>query len=517
MESALISALKDPARYPHDVDDISVMETHISWIILTGSHAYKIKKPLDLGFLDFRELEARRFYCQEELRLNRRLADDVYEAVVPITGGSDRPILGGSGTPFEYALRMRQFDPNRTLDKLCERDELTKEQLDELAERVADFHQSVPALSPEDPLADLSNLRQAMLDNFSTILEKVENDSERNRCASLRGWTESWFDQLEPRIRQRLDAGLFRECHGDLHLGNIASFEGRVTVFDCIEFNESLRWIDPANDLAFLLMDLESRDRRALAYRVLNHYLEQNGDYNALAFMGLYKAYRAMVRAKITLLLPAEDAQARDRIGERFRTYTGLAEHYSRIPAPWLAITTGFSASGKSRISARLAEHFGMIQIRSDVERKRLFNLTPNQSSRSQVDGGIYTPEATRQTYGRLRTLTREALMAGFPVIVDCAALRREERKSLHEVAESLGLPALLVSCEAPEETLRERIRERVRHRNEVSEATEAILEQQFANAEPLLDSEQTHTVHINTDNPESLELLIQAIEKHTV
>ncbi|TDT44599.1 hypothetical protein DES49_0712 [Halospina denitrificans] len=517
MESRLINALQDPSLYPHGVEEIRMLETHISWIILTGSHAYKLKKPLDLGFLDFRHLESRRFYCEEELRLNRRLAETIYEAVIPITGTEDAPVLNGEGEPIEYALRMRQFDPEQALDKLSDRGELTVAHLDALADRVAAFHQSVPALDPDNPMGDPARLRQAMLDNFTTIRETTDSSADRRQADVLQAWTESTFEQLEPRIQQRLEDGHVRECHGDLHLGNIAWFEDRITVFDCIEFNETFRWIDTANDLAFLLMDLESRGHRPWAYRVLNRYLEYSGDFGALPLLGIYKAYRAMIRAKVALLSPADTPEQQTQQLEKYRSYAGLAERYCEFPGPWLAVTTGFSASGKSHVSGQLAEHFGMIRIRSDVERKRLFNLGPTQSSESGRDSGIYTREATEQTYEQLEKLTREALMAGFPVIVDSAALRRDERESLHDIAEALGLPGLTVSCEAPEAVLRERIRERARQRDEVSEATEAVLDHQLETADPISESESTHTVHIRTDQSQSLDLLIQAIEKHGV
>lgn len=515
MDSRLINALQDPSLYPHPVDGIRLLETHISWIILTGSHAYKLKKPLDLGFLDFRSLESRRFYCEEELRLNRRLAETIYEAVVPITGTPEAPVIGGEGEAIDYALRMRQFDPDQALDRLSDRGELTAEHLDELAERIAAFHQSVPALDADSPLGAPSRLREAMLDNFTTVLDTIDDGKDRRQAESLRAWTESTFDQLEPTLHQRLEQGQIRECHGDLHLGNIAWFEGRITVFDCIEFNEAFRWIDTANDLAFLLMDLESRGHQGWAYRVLNHYLEQVGDFGALPLLGLYKAYRAMIRAKIALLSPADTPEQSEQLRERYRNYAALAERYSQFPAPWLAVTTGYSASGKSHISGALAEHFGMIRIRSDVERKRLFNLAPTDSSRSAEDSGIYTPEATQQTYSRLESLARQALMAGFPVIVDSAALRRDERESLHAIAEELGLPGLTISCETPESVLRDRIRERSHQKGEVSEATESVLDHQLSTADPIADSEATHTVHIRTDQPGSLRLLIDAIDGH--
>lgn len=521
MEPTLVKALQTPEPYPHEVGTIRVMETHISWILLTGSHAYKLKKPLNLVFLDFRELEARRHYCEEELRLNRRLAEPIYEVVVPITGTPSEPVIDGSGPVIEYALRMRQFDPDQTLDKLCDRNELTPEQLDELACRIARFHQSVPPLAPDSPMGDPALLREAMLDNFATVEECLDNPEDIQQVERLRAWSEATFDQCKPLLNHRLANGMVRECHGDLHLGNIAWYQGAITVFDCIEFNESFRWIDTANDLAFLLMDLENRRHRGWASRVLNHYLEYQGDFEALPLMPLFKAYRAMVRAKVTLLSPAGSKQQKNEQSQHYQRYITLAEHYAREPQPWLAVTTGYSASGKSHISARLAEHFGMIRVRSDVERKRLFGLGPTERSdsargHSVQDSGIYTQKATQDTYARLETLARNALKAGYPVIVDSAALKREERESLHRIAEEQGLPALLLSCEAPDAVLRERIRERAQRRNEVSEATESVLDHQLAFADPIAPSESAHTIHVHTDQPNCFERLVQALERNT-
>ncbi|MGM0449922.1 MAG: AAA family ATPase [Pseudomonadota bacterium] len=513
MASGLASALQNPECYPHPVSDIKRIETHISWLLLTGDYAYKIKKPLDLGFLDFRELDARKHYCEEELRLNRRLAEPVYEAVVPITGTPEAPVVNGEGTPLEYAVRMRQFDPEQTLDRLSDRNELTADHLDELAQRVAAFHEDVPALEPDSPLGDPNDLKEAMVDNITTALEYLEDAPDRQQARALLEWTRDTFEQQRERIQRRLAEGRIRECHGDLHLGNIALFEGRITVFDCIEFNPGFRWIDTANDLAFLLMDLESRGHPAWSARVLNQYLEDSGDFDALPLLRLFRAYRAMVRAKIALLSPAETSEAREQNLARYRRYAELAEHYSLIPQPWLAATTGYSASGKSRISAALAEQFSMIRLRSDVERKRLFGLGPTESSASARDEGIYTPEATQKTYQRLESLAHQALATGYPVIVDSAALRLDERNSLAEVAESMAIPFVLIACEAPESVLRERIRARAEQAGEVSEADEAVLEHQLGNADPIDESERCHTIHVHTHSPGAGEALIQALD----
>ena len=513
MASGLIRALQDSGCYPHPVSTIKLIETHISWLLLTGDYAYKIKKPLDLGFLDFRELDARKHYCEEELRLNRRLAEPVYEAVVPITGTPEAPVINGDGTPVEYAVRMRQFDPEQTLDRLSDRNELTAEHLDELARRVAAFHEEVPALAPDSPLGDPDELRSAMMDNITTALDYLADGADRRQAQSLLEWTRDTFEQQRERIQRRLTEGRVRECHGDLHLGNIALFEGRITVFDCIEFNPGFRWIDTANDLAFLLMDLESRGHPAWSARILNEYLEQSGDFDALPLLRLFRAYRAMVRAKIALLSPAETDEAREQNLARYRRYAELAEHYSLIPQPWMAATTGYSASGKSRISAALAEQFSMIRLRSDVERKRLFGFSPTEPSDSAQDAGIYTAEATQQTYQRLEALAHQALATGYPVIVDSAALRRDERNRLAEVAESMAVPFVLIACEAPESVLRERIRARTDQAREVSEADEAVLEHQLAHAEPIDDSERSHTIHVHTHRPGARDALIQALD----
>ena len=515
MYSELIQALQDPAVYEHDASDLQLIETHISWLILTGPYAYKIKKPLDLGFLDFRELEQRRYYCEEELRLNRRTAGSIYQAVVPITGSASTPAINGEGGPIEYALRMRQFDPTQTLDALAERNELTGQHMDELADLVADFHQSVPPLGTDSPLGSPETLHRPMQENLDQIREQLSSATDLSQLQHLGEWMESAFDRLEPVLQQRFEQGSLRECHGDLHLGNIALFEGQITIFDCIEFNESFRWIDTANDLAFLLMDLEFRGMPAFADRVLNRYLEHTGDFESLQLLPMYKAYRALIRAKIALLSPADTSEQAERNLARYRHYAELAESYTTIPVPWLIVTSGLSASGKSRVSGHLAEELGMVRIRSDVERKRLFGLGPTERSDSALDAGIYTQEATQQTYDRLVRLTHDILLAGYPVIVDSAALRVREREALLQVAENLGVASLLVSCEAPEDVLRERIRIRKQRSDEASEAGEPVLDRQLASVESLTENERSHSIHIRTDQDGALEALVDNIRRH--
>jgi len=512
---ALIRALQDPALYDHPVQGFRVIETHISQVLLTGDYAYKIKKPVNFGFLDFSSLQQRRHFCEEEVRLNRRLAEELYLDVVPITGTPERPVLGGSGKAIEYAVRMRQFRQEDLLDRRQEEGNLAPELLVSLARRIASFHEQVPVVAKDSPLGTPDAVFAPMQENFDQIRPLLSDPELLAQLDTLEEWTRTTFERHRELIAERRARGFVRECHGDLHLANITLFRGQPTVFDCIEFNEPFRWIDVINDLAFLLMDLEARQEAGLVNLVLNTYLECRDDFAAVPLLPLYKAYRAMVRAKIALFTranPGLDEQQQAQLMQRYRDYARLAESYSAIPNRYLLATTGLSASGKSCVSAALAQELGLIRLRSDVERKRLHGLGPLDASGSGTGTGIYTPEATARTYQRLAELADQLLAAGLPVIVDAACLHRQERALLAAVAEEQGVPFALLHCEAPEDLRREWIRNR---RGDASEATEQLLDAQKSWLEPLEAEEKAHTIHLRTDQRHVAEAVADRIRQH--
>jgi len=511
----LILALQNPELYDHPVKDFQVIETHISQVILTGDYAYKIKKPMDFGFLNFSTLERRKHFCAEELRLNRRLAEALYLEVLPISGTPDHPVLGGDGEAFEYAIKMRQFDQDQLFDRLQEQGELAPELLTSLARQVAAFHERLPPVPDEKPLGTPEAVFAAMQENFDQIRPLIDDADLLLQLDNLQAWTESTYERHRELIASRRANGMVRECHGDLHLANITRFEGDVTVFDCIEFSEPFRWIDVINDLAFLLMDLEFRREGALANLVLNTYLEYRDDFEALPLLPLYKAYRAMVRAKIALFTmgnPSLSGGEKADLMQRYRDYAQLAEDYSTIPNHYLLATTGLSASGKTCVSAAMAGELGLIRLRSDVERKRLHGLAPLESSRSPMGGNLYTEQATAKTYQRLAGLAGQVLAAGLPVIVDAASLKESERSLLASVAEAQGVPFALIHCEAPETLRREWIRNR---KGDASEATEDLLDTQQTWFEPLTMEEKTHTIHLHTDQEHVAEAVADRIRQH--
>lgn len=499
--TALIESLRDPRCYPHPVDRLHVVETHISWIVLTGAYAYKIKKPVNLGFLDFRTLEARRFYCEEELRLNRRLAADLYLEVVAITGSSECPKIGGREPVLEYAVKMRQFREDGLLDRVQARGELLPGHIDALAQQIAVFHQSCERSPAESAFGSPENILEPARQNFEQVLERLADPADRVRVERLREWNESAARVLRAAFEDRQRNGFVRECHGDLHLGNAFLENQAIRIFDCIEFNANLRWIDVMNEIGFLVMDLRHRNHPDLARRFLNAYLEQTGDYAGLATLPFYLVYRAMVRAKVALIRSAQpEVSGEERHLDRseFRRFIGLAEGYSARQPLWIALTHGVSGSGKSFFAQQLLERCNAIRMRSDVERKRGHGLGREAASGSQVGAGLYAEAATRQTYERLAALTSIVLDAGWPVIADATFAERWQRDLLTGLALRRGVPWLILDFRVPETTLRKRVAERAAGGGDPSEATLAVLERQIRSDQPLGDDERASALEID-------------------
>ncbi len=511
----LIAALQNPDLYSHPVREFQVIETHISQVILTGDYAYKIKKPMDFGFLDFSTLERRRHFCEEELRLNSRLAEQIYLAVLPITGTPENPVIGGEGDAFEYAIQMRQFDQNQLFNHRQEEGTLKPELLSSLARQVAGFHSNLPPIANDKPLGTPEAVYAAMQENFDQIRPMIEDKSLLDQLDNLEAWTQTTFERHRELIAARRAKGFVRECHGDLHLANITQFEGRVTVFDCIEFNEPFRWIDVINDLAFLLMDLESRREHSLANLILNTYLEYRDDYDALPLLPLYKAYRALVRGKIALFTlgnPSLSDEQKAGLMQQYQDYAQLAEDYSHIPNPYLLATVGLSASGKTCTSAAMAGELGLVRLRSDVERKRMHGLSPLDQSQSSTGSNLYTEEATEKTYLRLAELADKLLASGMPVIIDAANLKEKERSLFARLAEAQGIPFALIHCEAPDDLRRDWVRKR---KGDASEATVELLDEQKGWFEALTTEEKTHTIHLHTNQEQVAEAVADRIRQH--
>lgn len=511
---SLIEALQNPALYDHPVEKFEVVETHISWVLLTGHYAYKIKKPVNFGFLDFSTLELRHHYCSEELRLNRRLAHQLYLEVVPICGSETRPRLDRPGEAIEYAVKMRQFEQSSQFDRLLEDGKLDHAAIDCLADKVAQFHLSAPPALQDSAYGDIGQISQPMLENFVQIRDAIDDAGMLPQLYALEQWTNQQLQELAPIIQTRKADGFVRECHGDMHLRNIALWQGEIVVFDCIEFNANLYWIDVISEIAFLVMDLEDRGQDALAQRFLNRYLEITGDYAGLRLFRFYKVYRAVVRAKVDALRTAQEQPGSEEYRQTFadfRQYLALAARYIEPRTPTLLINFGLSGAGKSVTTRQLVETLSAIQLRSDVERKRLFKVAP--FGNAVVDRQtLYAPEAHDRTYKRLVEIARILLGAGYTVIIDAANLQLRRRQQFVELAESMQLPYRILAFEADETVLRQRIAQRAVTGEDVSDATPEVLQRQLDLVEPLSADEQTYSVVIDTADRIDIDAITQTI-----
>jgi aminoglycoside phosphotransferase family enzyme/predicted kinase len=462
---------------------------------------------VNFGFLDFTSLESREHFCGEELRLNQRLTDDLYLEVLPVTGTTEAPQLGGEGPAIEYVLKMRQFPQTGLLSTLQANGELTTTHIDALAAQIARFHLSAPKVPAEHEAGTPDSVMAPVRQNFEQILPFLSDKADLQQLDALQAWAESSFERLKPLLAQRKTDGYIRECHGDIHLGNATVIDGNVVIFDCIEFNEPFRMTDVYADIGFLAMDLEDRGLKSLSRRLISQYLEHTGDYAGLELLNFYKAYRALVRAKVSLfsLSPDADHVQRATTLRQYRNYANLAESYSAIPSNFLAITHGVSAVGKSHVAMRLVEALGAIRLRSDVERKRMFGNSED----------LYSADVSANTYNRLNELAAVVLHAGFPVVIDATYLKKAQRVATAQVAEATGAPFLILDCAAPKAVIQGWLAQRQAQNKDPSDATMEIVEAQLANREPLTADESLRSRHVETNISGDLDKLVTDIRQY--
>ena len=518
VKDEFVKGLLSPSCFRHEVSRLELVETHISWILLTGLYAYKIKKPVNLGFLDFSTLDKRHYYCHEELRLNRRTAPDIYIAVVPVTGSVESPMMEGIGEPLEWAIKMIQFDNADQLDVMFGQSRIHDEQLDALADAATSFHDRIPHLDLKEPYGAPSQIIKPVRENYRQIPDCSGDPAVSDSAQHIQQWHEIMFHHLGTEFEQRRRQGHVRECHGDLHLRNITFHQGRPVLFDCIEFDPNLRWIDTINDMAFLIMDCWEKGHQEAAFRILNRYLENNGDYRALVLLPFYMVYRAMVRAKVACIsrqqsLHSGDLECAEKHSRDLKKYTEFSETIIRPGTPLLIITHGLSGSGKTVISGRIIERLPAIRIRSDVERKRLFSGESHSARKDRIDEGLYSASKSERTYRHLADLAEKILSAGFNVVIDAAFLRYEQREFFREVAKKQSAVFRIISFHAPISLLEQWLTKRQRENRDASDAGVDVLHHQLRTREPLDEKESEMTLFVDTSGTVDIEALVTELK----
>jgi aminoglycoside phosphotransferase family enzyme/predicted kinase len=498
----LIVQMQEPDFYPHSVSlPIRLVQTHISYVLLTGEFAYKIKKPLNLGFLDFSNLEKRRYFCYEELRLNQRLSPELYLDVLPIYLSGQTYRFGSTeeeGTePVEYALLMREFSQESVFSRMFERNELNEEHFRRLAVLLARFHES--ARSDESVAANgtVKAITSTADGNYEIARRYIGRLQTENRFNKTKDFTDRFLQDHAEWFERRIAEGKIRECHGDVHLNNICMWRNQIQLFDCIEFDAKFRNIDILYEIAFLKMDLDFRSRRDFANIFLNAYLEQTEDYWGAALLPFYCSLRATVRAKVTSLILDEETvteKQKQQAADDAEKYYELASMYADKRKGFILIMCGLSASGKTTAARILSPKLDAIHIRSDAVRKR---LTGGQEIGAKNYGeGIYAPEITEQTYARLTEPGVFLAKQGNVVILDATFLKRKFRQRAMKQAESVGVDCRIVFCAAPVGVLEQRL---INRSNDISDATIGVLHRQQAEMEHFDDSELPFVSSIDT------------------
>lgn len=523
MSTLLQDLLAAPQAFAHPINDAQCIETHISCLLLVGEHVYKFKKPLALDFLDFSTLALRRAACEQELRLNRRTAPGIYLGLVAVVRTEEglRVLPAeqvanqvAEDAVCEYAVHMRRFAQGDVLDRCLEQGRLLPEHLDLLAQHLAGFQ----AVAERAGAQDAWGTTEAVRGPVDQCLQALQVHSSTLPDAALQAlqdvalWCSRQAADLVPVWEQRKAGGWIREGHGDLHLGNLVLLDGAPELFDALEFNPAFRWIDTVADMAFLFMDLQARARPDLAWRFLNAWLEHTGDFEGLLVLPYYSVYRALVRARVALLRRDQlGGDERDAAAREVLRYLALAQQFVLPRAVALWLTQGVSGSGKSRHSRVLAQQYGLVRVRSDVERKRLFGVPALAKSQEYVAEGIYTAQASEALQARLAQAVHYAVRAGYPVLVDSTLQRAEARHALVHLAQQLQVPCRILAFDAPESILRERVLRRSQKGRDASEADLTVLQRQLAARVPLSPEHEALAVHIDTSQPVDWQALLPA------
>jgi uncharacterized protein len=492
--SQLITQMQQPDFYPHAVvEDIKLVQTHGAYIFLTGNYAYKVKKNVNYGFLDYSSLDKRKFFLDEELRLNQKIAPEIYLEVMPISQHGDRFVLASSDNIVEYTLKMNAFPQENLLSNLLESGKLNGDRLIELGEIVAKFHQNADTNDYISKFGTAANIRAAFEENYQQS-QKYVGIQTKEQLKATKLYTDSFFTEQEDLLKDRVKQGKIKECHGDLHLNNICLWHDKIQLFDRLEFNESFRFVDTMYDVAFVVMDLAIRNRLDFANIFLNSYLEASGDWTGLLVLPLYLSRQAYVRAKVNSFLlddPQISEEEKQTASKRARDYYQLAYQYTQTKNSSLILMSGFSGSGKSTVAKTIARSQGAIHIRADAVRKHLANIPLAESAKE-----LYTVAMTKKTYTRLLELGSILVKAGYTVILDAKYDRLSLRQPVIDRAEEDNIQLKIVYCTAPESVLRDRLNQR---QNDISDATADLLPAQQATWQDFTTTEQAYVTTVDT------------------
>jgi hypothetical protein len=502
---SMIQALLRPQAYREDVTSVELAQTHISYLLFTDRHVYKIRKPVNYGFLDFTTLEQRRDDCHREVDLNRRLSPGVYLGVVEIRSHEGQVTVEGPGETVEYAVKMCRLPQDRLMAHLLPKGQVTTDDVRRLAEKIARFHADAETSPRITALGGVEAVRQDVEENFAQTQRYVGECLSRDVFDNLEAYSKAFLDAKEGLFRRRAAEQRVRDCHGDLHAAQIFLEDG-ISIIDCIEFNERFRYSDVAADIAFLAMDLDFHGRCDLADLFIETYVQASGDPGVLELMDFYKAYRAYVRGKVTCFRldePSLSEEEHREIASLAQAYFRLAHSYIGIPAsPTLFLVAGLSGTGKSTVAQELARRWGLACISSDITRKGLAGIASTERRVESYGRGIYSSEFSRRTHDAMLMGAREELQGGRSVVLDATFRRAHERVQAVALAQDLGIEAWVIECLLAEAEVRRRLDERQRQEGPISDGRWELFPQQQGEWEPIGEVPANRHLQVDTLGP---------------
>jgi len=506
----LIQALLDPKAYPETPQQVELLQTQMSFVFIGGDYVYKVKKPVNLGYLDYTTLEKRHFFCQKEVELNRRLCPDAYLGVVPITREKNNILIEGQGKPLEYAVKMRHLPQETMMNEMLANNQVSTPMLTSLAQRLVVFHQTAETNARISTFGDIPNIIRNTDENFTQTEKYIGNTISQDTYQHIKAYTDSFVEQNILLFHKRVESGRIRDCHGDLHAAHIC-FTKNICIYDCIEFNDRFRYCDVASEIAFLAMDLDHYGRADLSRIFVNAYAAQSGDKELRELLGFYKCYRAYVRGKVEsfklddpYLTEAEKKQSHDAAS----SYFDLASSYTRSK-PTLFITSGLVGTGKTTIAEALAKRLGLAVISSDVTRKKMAGIPLAEHHFEEFSSGIYSADFSRKTYDSMFTEARQILDEGGSVILDASFIKAGERLEAKGLAKETKADFFVIECILDEGLAKQRLAQRL-EQGTVSDGRWEIFEQQKRQCEPIAEVPASN--HITVDTSLSLEKTIPHI-----
>ena len=482
-DTTLIETMKNIDFYPHHPMDVEFIETHISYVFLAGDFVYKVKKPVRFDFLDFTSLEKRKFYCEEELRLNRRLAPDIYLDVIGISKDVHGNLTLGKGIEvIEYAVSMKKLPENRMLKTLLGKGMVDKKIMDDLAKKIAAFHQEAQTGGHIDKMGDIEHIRRNQEENFIETLKYINRTIPDYQYHFIRDYTYNFLNKNKELFDKRISDHKIRDCHGDLHLDHVC-VDDQIIIYDCIEFNERFRYGDVAEDVAFLTMDIDFNGYSQHTESFIESYIKHSGDVDLPSLLNFYRCYYAYVRGKVTSFRLVQEELPRSERENIFMTaaqYFDLAYQYAaRLDRPVLILTAGLMGSGKSYQARKLAAYLGADIISTDLLRKDIFNMNPTERRFDDFGRGLYSDDISRLIYDKVYNLAAQKIKQGKAVIIDASFKKMSERKKAMTMAQILGIRVYVLECVCPDEIARKRLEKRVQDNDNVSDGRWELFQRQ--------------------------------------